>query len=39
MLNKEHNNIEGLQKIVSLKASINGGLSTIFKEAFPNITY
>jgi hypothetical protein len=23
MLNKEHNNIEGLQKIVNLKASIN----------------
>lgn len=38
MLNKEHNNIEGLQKIVSLKASINWGLSKVLKEAFPNIT-
>lgn len=38
MLNKEHNKIEGLQKIVSLKASINWGLSKILKEAFPNIT-
>src|SRR5699024_10799556 len=35
MLNKEHNNLEGIQKIVNLKAYINLGLS---KEAFPLVT-
>ena len=35
MLNKEHNNLEGLQKIVKLRASLNLGLSKDLKEAFP----
>lgn len=38
MLNKEHNNIEGLKKIISLRASLNLGLSEKLKEAFPYIT-
>jgi hypothetical protein len=38
MLNKEHNNIGGLQKIVSLRASLNLGLPLKLKEAFPDIT-
>lgn len=38
MLNKEHNNIGGLQKIVSLRASFNLGLPLVLKEAFPDIT-
>ena len=33
---KEHLTMEGLQKIVNLKASINWGLSDGLKEAFPN---
>jgi hypothetical protein len=37
MLNKEHNNTEGLQKIVSLRASLNLGLPLKLKEAFPDI--
>ena len=37
MLNKEHNNIEGLKKIVSLRASVNLGLSKDLKKAFPDI--
>lgn len=37
MLKKEHLNIEGLKKIVSLKASLNLGLSVLLKEAFPGI--
>jgi hypothetical protein len=36
MQNKEHLTIEGLQKIVNLRASINLGLSDKLKEAFPN---
>nr|YP_010963375.1 NADH dehydrogenase subunit 4L [Harringtonia lauricola]WNK75964.1 NADH dehydrogenase subunit 4L [Harringtonia lauricola] len=36
MKNKEHNTIEGIQKIVNLKASLNTGLTEILKEAFPN---
>lgn len=35
MLNKEHNTLEGLQKIVNLRASLNTGLSNDLKEAFP----
>ena len=38
MLNKEHNNIGGIQKIVSLRASLNLGLPLVLKEAFPDIT-
>lgn len=33
---KEHQNIEGLQQIVNLKASMNLGLSDRLKSAFPN---
>jgi len=36
MLNKEHSTIEGIQKIVNLRASINLGLPNSLKEAFPN---
>ena len=35
MLKKEHNTLEGIQKIVNLKASINLGLSNKLKESFP----
>jgi len=34
---KEHLTMEGLHKIVSIKASINRGLTEILKVAFPNI--
>jgi hypothetical protein len=34
---KEHLTIEGLQKIVAIKAAINRGLSDELKAAFPNI--
>uniref|UniRef100_UPI0022FD50BE hypothetical protein n=1 Tax=Drechslerella dactyloides TaxID=74499 RepID=UPI0022FD50BE len=34
--NKEHLTLNGLQKIVNLKASLNLGLSDIIKESFPN---
>jgi hypothetical protein len=34
MLNKEHNTLEGIQKIVNLRASLNTGLSNDLKEAF-----
>jgi hypothetical protein len=33
----EHLTIEGLQKIVAIKASMNRGLSDKLKQAFPNI--
>lgn len=36
MLNKEHNTLEGIQKIVNIKASLNLGLSEDLKKAFPN---
>jgi hypothetical protein len=36
MINKEHLTIEGIQKIVNLRASINLGSSDSLKEAFPN---
>lgn len=36
MLNKEHNSMEGIQKAVNIRASINTGLSHGLKEAFPN---
>jgi hypothetical protein len=34
---KEHLTIEGLRKIVAIRASINKGLSVTLKEAFPRI--
>jgi hypothetical protein len=37
MNRKEHLRMEGLQKIVSIRASINKGLSAKLTEAFPNI--
>jgi hypothetical protein len=33
--NKAHLNKEGLQKIISLKASLNNGLTAVLTEAFP----
>jgi hypothetical protein len=38
VIKKEHLNIVGLLKIVSLKASLNLGLSEQLKKAFPGIT-
>jgi len=35
MLEKEHNTLQGIQKIVNNKASMNLGLSNELKEAFP----
>jgi hypothetical protein len=35
MLNKEHNTLEGIQKTVNIRASLNTGLSNDLKEAFP----
>jgi hypothetical protein len=35
--NKEHLTIKGIQEIVSIKASINKGLSGELQKAFPNI--
>jgi hypothetical protein len=37
VLNKEHITMEGLSKIVAIKASINKGLSPNLKDAFTNI--
>jgi hypothetical protein len=34
---KEHLTIEGLRKIVSIKASMNNGLTETIKTDFPNI--
>ena len=34
---KEHNTIEGLKKILSIKASMRNGLTEILTESFPNI--
>lgn len=36
--NKEHLNIEGFNKIISLRASMNLGLPNVLKEAFPDIS-
>jgi hypothetical protein len=36
MQRREHLTIEGLQKIINIRASINKGLSSLLKEAFPN---
>jgi hypothetical protein len=35
---KEHLTVEGLNKIISIKASLNKGLSEELKTAFPNIS-
>lgn len=37
MLNKKHNNLEELQKIVNLRAFLNLGLSKDLKEAYPEV--
>ena len=37
MSNKEHLTLEGLNKIISIKASLNHGLSKELKEAFHNV--
>ena len=37
MANKEHSNLEGIRKVVSLKSSINWGLSKELKNMFPDI--
>ena len=36
MVNKEHNTLEGIQKIVNIKASLNTGLAENLNKAFPN---
>lgn len=36
MLKKEHLTLEGLQKIIKIRASLNLGLSDTLKEAFPD---
>jgi len=36
MVNKEHNTLEGIKKIVNIKASLNTGLTENLNEAFPN---
>ena len=35
---KKHLTLSGLHEIISLKASMNLGLSTLLKDAFPDIT-
>jgi len=37
-VNKQHLNTKGLNKIISFKASLNKGLTTLLKIHFPNIT-
>jgi hypothetical protein len=39
LVNREHLTPEGLRKIISIKASINNGLSEPLKEAFPDVTF
>lgn len=39
LVNKEHLTPEGLRKIISIKASMNNGLSEQLKEAFSDITF
>jgi hypothetical protein len=36
MLNEGHHTLEGIKKIVNIRASLNTGLSDVLKEAFPN---
>jgi hypothetical protein len=38
MSRKEHLTIEGLHKIVAIRAALNWGISPELKTAFPNIT-
>ena len=38
MSNKEHTTTEGLRKILAIKTSMNLGLSSDLKAAFPDIT-
>ncbi len=38
LVNQEHLTPEGLRKVISIKASINKGLSEPLKEAFPDVT-
>jgi len=35
MLEKQHTNLEGIQKIINKRASMNWGLSDQLKKAFP----
>ena len=35
MLEKQHSNLEGIQKIINIRASMNWGLSNQLKKAFP----
>jgi len=37
MVRKEHLTIEGLQKVLPIKASINLGLPEVLSKVFPNI--
>lgn len=37
MVNKQHLTLKGLEHIVSIRASINKGMSDNLKQAFPNI--
>ena len=36
MINKEHLTMEGIKKIVNIRASISLGGTEVLKEAFPN---
>jgi len=36
MNRKEHLTAEGLQAIINIRATLNWGLSTVLKQAFPN---
>lgn len=36
MLNKEHSTLEGIQKIVNIRASLNTGLTENLKKGFPD---
>jgi hypothetical protein len=38
LINKEHLTQEGLYKLVSIKGSLNLGLSSELKSAFPDVT-
>jgi len=35
--NKEHNDIEGIKKLIAIKSSMNKGLSEKFKLEFPDV--
>lgn len=39
LINREHLTPEGLRKVISIKASINNGLSEPLKKAFPDVTF